>query len=328
MEQHTWFGFWIGGMAEEIDIAIWTQAADDLGSGRGVDGQPLDAYRDFAIVTDADVVLLAPDKGPPGASRDGSQDGVFVGEGLLPDGVRRGAQFAVDFVLIDMRQELIQEFVGPLEFQDAVGGQQGRKTFLPVIMPAFDFAFGLGSWGITESDAIEVQGGAELGEGFGRVGEEKGVIIHIEGQGQAMGLKGAGKEVQMGQQGLGGIKAGPDIVAAGIVQEVEQGLFGGVIWQPGMGTGVILPEGTQIAHLPAFDRFGRGFVTRVGSQVIGDGPAADTGAVGFEIESAEEFAGTSAVGNRGFGGEQFFKQVTGGGRPDGLMISAGEAWRP
>jgi len=328
MEQDAWFGFWIGGMAEEIDVAIWTQAADDLCARWGVDGQALGVDRDFAIVTDADLVLLAPDKGPPGASRDGSQNGVFVGEGLLPGGVGSGAQFAVDFVLIDMRQELIQELVGAVEFQDPVGGQQGRQTFLPVIMTAFDFAFGLGSWGITERDAIEVQGGAELGEGFGCVGEEKGVMIHIKGQGQAMGLKGAGEEVQMGQQGFGGIKAGTDIVAAGIVQEVEQGLFGGVIWQPGMGTGVILPEGSQIAHLPAFDGFGRGFVTRVGSPVIFDGPAADTGAVGFETESAEEFAGTSAVGDRGLGGEQFFKQVICGGWPDGLMISAGDAWRP
>ena len=328
MEQHEGFVFWIGEMAEEIDVAIWTQAADDLGAWRGIDGQTLGVYRDFAIVTDADVVLLAPDKAPPRTRRDRSQDGVLIGEGLLPGGVWGGAQFAVDFVLIDMRQELIQELVGPVEFHDAVGGEQGWKTFLPIIMTAFDFAFGLWGWGITERDAIEVQGGAELGEGFGRVGEEKGVIIHIEGQGQTMGLKGAGEEVQMGQQGFGGIKAGADIVAAGIVQEVEQRLFGGVVWQPGMGTGVILPEGSQIAHLPAFDGFGRGFVAGVGCQVVLDGPTADTGAVGFKIESAEEFAGTSAVGDRGFDGEQFFKQVTCGGRPGGLMISAGDAWRP
>jgi len=59
-----------------------------------------------------------------------------------------------------------------------------------------------------------------------------------------------------------------------------------------------------------------------------DGPAADTGAVGFKIEPTAEFAGTSAVGDRGLGGEQFLEQVTCGCRPGGLVISAGDAWRP
>ncbi len=328
VEENDWFGLWIGKMAEEIDVAIRAQAADDLGARRGLDGQALGTRRDFAIVTNPDKVLLAPDKRPPRASRDWSQDGVLVGEGLLPGGVRGGAQCAVDFVLIDMREELIQEFVGPLEFQDVIGRQQGWETFLPVIVAAFDFAFGLGRWRIAQGDAVEVQGGPELGEGIGCVGEEKGVIIHIQCQWQAMGLKGAREKVQMGQQGFGGIKPRPNIVARGVIEQVEEGLFGGIVWQPGMGTGVILPEGAQIPHLPAFNGLGRDLVTGVGSQLILDGPAADTGAVGFKIEPAVEFAGTSAVGGRGFGREQLLKQVTRGGRPGGLMISAGDAGRP
>ena len=132
-------------MAEEIDIAIWAEAADDLGAWRGVDMQALSTHRDFAIVADPDGVLLAPDKGPPGAGWDWSQGGALVGKGLLPGGLWGGAQFTVDFVVIDMWQELIEELVGPVEFQDAVSGQQGREAVLPVIVAAFDFAFGLRS---------------------------------------------------------------------------------------------------------------------------------------------------------------------------------------
>ncbi len=59
--------------------------------------------------------------------------------------------------------------------------------------------------------------------------------------------------------------------------------------------GVVLPECAQIAGLPAFDGFGGGFVAGVGSQLVGDDPAAHAGAVGFEVEPAMEFAGTGAV---------------------------------
>ena len=58
-------------------------------------------------------------------------------------------------------------------------------------MAAFDFAFGLWGGGIAEFDAVEVEGLAELGEGVGDMGEEEGVKIHIEDQGQAVGLEDA-----------------------------------------------------------------------------------------------------------------------------------------
>jgi hypothetical protein len=138
----------------------------------------LGANGDFAVVTDADARLLAPDKRPPRTGRHGTQDGAFFIEGLLPGGVRGGAEFPVDFVLIDMGQELVKQAVGTFEFQNAVSGQQCGKAFLPV---------------------------------------------------------------------------------------------------------VVLPERAQITDLPAFDGFGRGLVTGVRCQVVLDGPAADAGAVGFEI---------------------------------------------
>ena len=61
-----------------------------------------------------------------------------------------------------------------------------------------------------------------------------------------------------------------------------------------------MPESAQIAGLPAFDGFGRGFVAGVGGELVLDGPAPDAGAVGFEAEAVLEFAGTGAVGRRWF----------------------------
>ena len=52
-----------------------------------------------------------------------------------------------------------------------------------------------------------------------------------------------------------------------------------------------------------------------------DGPTADTGAVGFEIETAVEFAGARAARQRRFGGEQLIEQAADGWRPSGLMIA-------
>ena len=166
---------------------------------------------------------------------------------------------------------------------------------MPVIVAAFDFAFGLRGWGVAEFDAVEVESLAELGEGVWVVGVKEGMVVDIESQGQTVGLENAGKEIKMSQEGFGGIEACADIEACGVIQDVEEGLFVGVAGQPGMGAGVVLPEGAQIAGLPTFDRFGGGFVAGVGSQLVGDDPAAHAGAVGFEVEPAMEFAGTGAV---------------------------------
>ena len=105
-------------------------------------------------------------------------------------------------------------------------------------------------------------------------------------------------------------------------------MFVGVVWQPSMGAGVVLPDRTVVAGLPAFDGFAEGFVTGVGSEVMFAGPAADTGAVGFEVEATVEFAGDGAVRGRRFGGEEFGGQCGHLGGPVGVVIAAGNPGRP
>ena len=132
----------------------------------------------------------------------------------------------------------------------------------------------------------------------------------------------------MGQEGFAGVKACAGVVTGGVVQNIKQGLLVWIAGQPGVGAGVVLPEGSQIAGLPAFDRFGRGLVAGVRGELVFDGPAANAGAVGFKLEPAVEFAGAGAVGRGRFGSEKFFKQGQDLRRPGGMMITAGNAGRP
>jgi len=282
----------------------------------------------FAVVAHPDAGLVAPDVGPPGTLRDGTEDGAFFGEGVLVGGVRCLSQFAVFFMLVGVREEFIQETIGADQFDDAFGGQERDQAFLPVVVAAFDFAFGLRRGGIEQFDAVEVEGLSELGEGVGIVGVEEGVVVHVKRQGQAVRLKDARQEVEMGQQGFGRIKACAGVEARGVIQNVQENLLVGAVGQPGMGSCVILPERAEIAGLPAFDGFGWGFVAGVWRELVFDGPAADAGAVDLEVQAAMQFAGDGAVGARRFGGEKFGDQRADFGRPLGVVIASGTSRRP
>ena len=291
MEEDDGLGFGIGSVAEVEEVTVRSEAADD-GTARGrVDAPALEGDRDLAIVAGPHAGLLAPDVGPPRTHGGHAQNGAFFGAGLGARGMRGEAQFAVDFMLVGVGQELVEQAVGSFQFQDAVGGQERGQAFLPVVVPAFDFAFGLGCRGGAQGDAVEVERGAELREGVGGVGVEEGVVVHVERQGQAVGLENAGEEVEMGQESFAVVKAGPGVVAGGVVQEVEQALLVGGVGEEGVGRGVVLPEGALIAGLPALDRFGSLFGTGVGGQFVFEGPAADAGAVGFAVEAALEEEG-------------------------------------
>ena len=288
----------------------------------------LGADGDFAVVADADAGLLTPDVGPPRALGGGTQGRTVFGQGLLLGGLGCLAEFAMDFVLVGVGHELVKQVVGPGEFDDLVGGQEGDEAFLPVVVAAFDFAFGLRGWGIEEVDAVEVEGRPELSEGVGVVGVKERMVIHVKNQGQTVGLEDAGEEVEVGQESFAVVEACAGIEARGVVEDVQQDLFVGASGQPGMRAGVILPEGTVVADLPAFDGFARGFVAGVGSELMCEGPAADAGAVGGEVEAAVEFTGSGAVGGGRFGGEEFGEQRGHFSGPVRVMITARQTGRP
>jgi len=207
-------------------------------------------------VADADGGLEAPNKRRPRALWGGPDHGTFLSEGLLEGLVWGLAQFAVDFMLVGVRDQLVEEAVGAAELAAVIGGQEWDEAFLPVVVAAFDFAFGLRGGGVAEVNAVETEGLAELGEGVGVMGVEEGVEVDVEAQGQAVGLEDAGEGIEGGQEGFARVEAGAGVKAGGIVEDVQQGLFAGLARQPSVGAGVVLPEGTVVAGLPAFDGFG------------------------------------------------------------------------
>ena len=183
VQEHDGFGFGIGGRAEVIDVSVWAQAADYRGPGRHVYGVALDADGNCAIVADADAGALAPDKGPPRAGGHRSQHRGFFGQGL-----GRGPDFAVNFMGVGMRHQLVQELVGSAQLEDVIGGQEGRQTFLPVVVAAFDFALGLGRGSIAEVHAVAVKGRAQLGKGVG--GDRNPIpFFPVHGQGFHIGRR-------------------------------------------------------------------------------------------------------------------------------------------
>lgn len=144
MEQDEGFGLWIWRVAEVIEVAVGAEATNDVGTGWGIDREPSVGDGDFAIVADADAGLLAPDVGPPRTLGDGAEDGALLGEGFGMGGLRGPAEFAVDFMLVGVGDELSEQLVGTGEFGEVFGGQERDQAFLPVVVAAFDFAFGLG----------------------------------------------------------------------------------------------------------------------------------------------------------------------------------------
>lgn len=89
-----------------------------------------------------------------------------------------------------------------------------------------------------------------------------------------------------------------------------------------------MPERTQISGLPAFDWFGPGFEASIGRQLVVDGPATDTGPVGFELEAAKQFAGCGAVGGGRFRRKEFLEQGDDFGQPIRAVIPTGSAGGP
>jgi hypothetical protein len=122
VEQDEEVDFFFGGVTQVEDVAIGAPAADDRAPGRSVEALTVQAHGDFAVVADAHAGLLTPDIRPPRAGGHRTQDGALGVQGLLASVLGREAQFTVGFVLVDMGQQLIEQVIGPLEFEDTVGG--------------------------------------------------------------------------------------------------------------------------------------------------------------------------------------------------------------
>ena len=162
------------------------------------------------------------------------------------------------FVGVAMNPQVVEQGIGGLEGGDVFRGKKGGQTPLSVAVGALDFAFGLRGGRVAQGDVVEAQGGPELGKSFGRAGEEKGMIIDVESQGQAVNGKGPGEQIEVAQEVFARVEPGGGNDATVIVDEFEQSGLARTTGEPGVGRGIVLPQGADLRHLPATHRLAPG----------------------------------------------------------------------
>jgi hypothetical protein len=159
------------------------EAACDAGVWWLLEAQALAGESNATVWSDAGLGADAPEVRPPRATRRWAHDGAVFFSRQVPGGLRGGPDLAVFFVAVVVEAEFFDEAVGLREGGDVFGGEEGGETFLPEVVRALDFSFGLRGGREAQGDLVKAQGGAELGEGVWLAGEEKGVVVDIEGQG-------------------------------------------------------------------------------------------------------------------------------------------------
>jgi hypothetical protein len=107
MHEDNGFGFGIWSLFKVIKVTIGAQTADDFGTRGSINGLALRTNGDFTVIADADLGLLAPDEGPPRTGWERAQGGMFLGESLLLCSERSHSQFSVDFMSVDVWEQLI-----------------------------------------------------------------------------------------------------------------------------------------------------------------------------------------------------------------------------
>ena len=125
-------------------VAAGMEAKDDFGGGRFFDSEALGADGYATVAAHLDDDAHAPHVIPPRAAGRGPQAEAFFFFGLGPGLLRGWAQFAMDFPGVAMRPPGVDRRMGPRDSGDFFAGEIGGQTALPILMGAFDFAFGLG----------------------------------------------------------------------------------------------------------------------------------------------------------------------------------------
>ena len=319
---------WIWGFGQHGVVAVWVEAKDHLGLGWFFDPQALRADRHAPIAADLDHGAHAPHIIPPRAAGCGADDGSFFFVGLIPRLLRGLPQFAVNFGGVAMRPQGVDLRIGRFDFGDFFAGEVGGQAALPVLMGAFDFAFGLGRGGIEETDVVELERPAQLGQGVRIVGEKDTVVIDVDLERASVRQESRRQEVEVGEQEFALVNLGAGEEAAAIIQQVEHGEGKLGVREPAVGRGVELPEFADLGALPTAHG-GQNFFGRDGmSQIIFQRPAADLGAVELEGVQAEGFGSGEAVRTGRRAGQPFGEQLEDGLRPGGGVIAARSAGGP
>lgn len=273
-------------MSQDGGVAGGVKAKSDFRALRIFEADALESDRDAAVRTDLEAGSEAPNIRPPRAFWCGSQHGTLFFFGQLPGALWGLLKFAMGFMGVVVQAQSVDVSVGVLKFSDLFAGKIRWETFLPELVFAFDFAFGLGGWSIKEANVVELEGRAQLGEGVGSMSEKQGVIIDVELKWAAIGKKGGGEEIEVRQEEFALIDFGAGENAAAIVKHVEHGIINVRLWEPAMRGGVELPDFADLGTLPAAHRR-LWFFSRSGmSMTVLQSPVAHLGAIQFETMEA------------------------------------------
>ena len=125
----------------------------------------------------------------------------------------------------------------------------------------------------------------------------------------AMGLESGGQEIEVRQEEFALVEFGTGEQAAAIIEHVEHGtgLLG--MREPAVGRSIQLPEFTNAVTLPAPHRRPHLFWRHRMGQPVGQGPAADLGAVELEIMQAQRFGRDKTVRARRGATEPFAEEI-------------------
>ncbi len=99
----------------------------------------------------------------------------------------------MDFVGVVVPSQGVDMEIGDLDLVDLFAGEVRGQPTLPVLMFAFDFAFGLRRGGVAQADVVEL-------ERLGIVREKEAVVIDLELQRASVGQESGGQEVKVGEQ--------------------------------------------------------------------------------------------------------------------------------
>jgi hypothetical protein len=303
-------------------MAAGMETEDDFGSWGMLEANALVADGNASIGADLQRGAEAPNIRPPRAGRGWADDGTFFLFGQVPGALSGQLKFAVSFVGVAMEPQSVDVSVGIFEFADRFAGEIGWEAFLPELVFALDFAFGLGGWSIKETNVVELEGGAQLGESLGVLSEEDAVIIDIELEGPSIGQEGGGEEIQVGQEEFAVIEFGTDEEAAAIVEHVEHGEIEGAERKPMVRRGIQLPEFPNLGALPAPNWSARFLGGSCMSIAVLHRPMADLGTVEFEIVEAQDFGSGEAIGGGRGAVQALFEEVNDRLRPRSGVVPA------
>lgn len=309
-------------------MAGGVEAEDDFGPWGIFEADALSADGNTAIGADFESGAHAPNIRPPRAARHGAQDRAFLQSGQIPGALRGLPEFTVRFLGVVVQPQRVDVRVGVGQFGDLFASEIGREALLPELVFALNFAFGLRCWGVMETNVVELEGPAQLGERLRGFGEKEAMIIDVELQGSPVSEEGRRQEIEVGQEQFPVVEFGADKQAAAIVEHIKHREVDVGVGKPGVGRGVQLPEFADLGALPAPHRRGRLFCGCGMGMTVLQGPMADLGAVEFEGVEAQDLRSGEAVGARRRASQALFEEVQDGLRPWRRVVATRATWRP